>query len=52
VLMPHGSVKHLHVVARALNASSGDLEFVGAVTDLTERKQHELLLAGEKRLLE
>jgi signal transduction histidine kinase len=40
------------VVARALKDSSGGVEFVGAVTDLTERKQHELLLAGEKRLLE
>jgi PAS domain S-box-containing protein len=52
LLMPDGSVKHLHVVARALSDASGGLEFVGAVTDVTERKQHELLLAGEKRLLE
>ena len=39
LLMPDGSVKHLHVLARALQTSSGDLEFVGAVTDVTAAKQ-------------
>jgi PAS domain S-box-containing protein len=52
LVMPDRSVKHVHVVARALTAESGRIEFVGAVMDLTERKQDELLLAGEKRLLE
>jgi hypothetical protein len=37
--MPDGSVKHLHVSARALKTSSGDLEYVGAVTDVTAAKQ-------------
>src|SRR6202034_3812830 len=41
LLMPNGSVKHLHVSARALTNSSGDLEFVGAVTDLTGAKKAE-----------
>jgi signal transduction histidine kinase/ActR/RegA family two-component response regulator len=41
LLMPDGRVKHLHVLARALKASPGNLEFVGAVTDLTERKRAE-----------
>src|ERR1700723_4721775 len=41
LLMPNGSVKHLHVSARALTNSSGDLEFVGAVTDVTAAKQAE-----------
>jgi PAS domain S-box-containing protein len=36
LLMPDGSVKHLHVVV-----SSGDLEFVGVVTDVTAAKQAE-----------
>ncbi|HTF65983.1 MAG TPA: PAS domain-containing protein, partial [Edaphobacter sp.] len=36
LLMPDGSVKHVHVVA-----SSGDLEFVGVVTDVTTAKQAE-----------
>jgi PAS domain S-box-containing protein len=41
LLMPDGSVKHLYVSARALATSSGDLEFVGAVTDVTAAKQAE-----------
>jgi PAS domain-containing protein len=41
LLMPNGSVKCLHVLARALEASSDDLEFVGAVTDVTAAKQAE-----------
>ena len=41
LLMSDGSVKHLHVLARALEASSGNLEYVGAVTDVTERKRAE-----------
>jgi predicted ATPase/signal transduction histidine kinase len=38
LLMRDGSVKHIQVVARALAGESGDLEFVGAVTDITQRK--------------
>jgi signal transduction histidine kinase/ActR/RegA family two-component response regulator len=41
LLTPDGRVKHLHVLARALKTSSGNLEFVGAVTDITERKRAE-----------
>ena len=37
-LRPDGSVKYLHVLARALKSSSGDLEYVGAVTDVTAVK--------------
>ena len=39
--MPDGRVKHLHVIARASNTSTGNLEFVGAVTDVTAAKQAE-----------
>jgi PAS domain S-box-containing protein len=39
LLMPDGSVKHLHVLARAVTTSSGNIEFVGAVTDVTEQVQ-------------
>jgi PAS domain S-box-containing protein len=39
--MPDGRIKHLHVIARASNTSSGDLEFVGAVTDVTAVKHAE-----------
>jgi PAS domain S-box-containing protein len=41
LLMPDRSVRHLHVLARALETSSGSLEFVGAVTDVTAAKQAE-----------
>ena len=41
LLMPDGSVKHLHVSARVVTTSSGNLEFVGAVTDVTAAKQAE-----------
>jgi len=41
LLMPDGAVKHLHVVAHTLKDSSGNVEFVGAVTDITREKQAE-----------
>jgi len=41
LLRPDGSVKYLHVVAHALQTSSGELEFVGAVTDVTAAKHAE-----------
>jgi PAS domain S-box-containing protein len=52
LLMPDGSVKHLHVIAHAVGNNSGQVEFVGAVMDVTERKRAEALVAGEKRVLE
>jgi PAS domain S-box-containing protein len=41
LLMPDGRVKHVHAIARALQDASGNREFVGAVTDITERKTAE-----------
>jgi PAS domain S-box-containing protein len=52
LLMPDRAVKHVHVVARATKAESGAIEFVGAVMDVTEQKRAEILVAGEKKLLE
>ena len=52
LMMPDRSVKHVHVVARALSETSGAIQFLGTVMDITERKRAESLLAGEKRLLE
>ena len=37
LLMPDGSVKYLHVLARASKTSSGNLEYMGTVRDVTER---------------
>lgn len=52
LLMPDGSVKHVHVMARPSRRASGEVEFVGAVMDVTRRKRTEALIAGEKRVLE
>src|SRR5467141_3838028 len=53
LVMPDGSVKYVHVVARALSDESGGIEFVGAVTDATERKQaEEALRRSESNLAE
>jgi formate hydrogenlyase transcriptional activator len=41
LLLPDGSVKHVHALAHALQGASGDREFVGAVTDVTSIKRAE-----------
>src|SRR6195256_6513511 len=41
LLMPGGSVKHLRFMTRAMEDASGNVEFVGAVMDITERKRAE-----------
>ncbi len=41
LLMPDGSVKHVHVVAHAVTDESGSIEFIGAVMDITAVKQAE-----------
>ena len=38
LVMPSGAIKYVQVRAHALHDSSGNIEFVGAVTDITERK--------------
>ena len=39
LLMPDGTVNSIHVLARMLETASGDLEYVGAVTDVTATKK-------------
>ncbi|HEV3214813.1 MAG TPA: sigma 54-interacting transcriptional regulator [Vicinamibacterales bacterium] len=39
LLLPDQSVKHVHVVAHAVQDGSGGLEFLGAVMDVTEHRQ-------------
>jgi PAS domain S-box-containing protein len=51
LLMPDGSIKHLHVIGHTSKASSGDLEFVGAVTDVTSAKQAEMKLRESEAYL-
>jgi len=51
--MPDGTIKHVRVVAHPSKDESGRFEFVGAVTDVTERKQsEEKLRRSEAELLE
>src|SRR5882724_7894348 len=53
ILFPGGTVKYIHTVGHPVLNVFGDLvEFVGSATDITDRKRAEVLLAGEKRLLE
>jgi PAS domain S-box-containing protein len=51
LVMPDGSVKHLHVVARALSNESGSLELIGAVMDVTAAKQAEKTLREREAYL-
>jgi PAS domain S-box-containing protein len=41
LLLPDGRVKHVHALAHVLHDATGNREFVGAVTDITERKNTE-----------
>ena len=46
LLLADGRVKHVHAIAHAVQNASGNREFVGAVTDITERK------TAEEKILE
>jgi PAS domain S-box-containing protein len=51
LLLPDGRVKHVHAIAHAMQNASGSREFIGAVTDITERKAAEdKILAQEAEL--
>jgi formate hydrogenlyase transcriptional activator len=45
LLLPDGRVKHVHALAHVLQNAYGNREFVGAVTDITERKAAEIKVA-------
>lgn len=51
LLMPDGSVKHIHIVGRPFENESGPVEFVGAVSDISERKRAEEALRRSERYL-
>src|SRR3984893_10703064 len=51
LLMPDGSVKYIHVVAHADRDESGELEFVGAVMDVTAAKEAEERIRQNEREL-
>ena len=48
LLMPSGSIKHLHVSAHAVRDESGKVEFIGSVMDITEAKRAEARLRQMK----
>jgi C4-dicarboxylate-specific signal transduction histidine kinase len=45
LLMPDSSIKHLHLVAHASRTKEGQLEYIGAVQDITARRLSEEALA-------
>src|SRR6267143_703021 len=49
LLLPDGRLKHVHAIARAVQDASGNREFVGAATDITERKRAEEDLRASER---
>jgi PAS domain S-box-containing protein len=51
LLLPDDSVKYVHVVAHAVKDKAGNLEFVGAVTDITKRKTTERGLRSSEEYL-
>ncbi len=52
LLMPDGAVKHVHVVAHAERDESGEIEFVGAIMDVSDRKRAEEELRRSEALAE
>jgi len=51
LLMPNGSAKYVHAVARAERDAWGNVEFVGAVTDVTVAKETERKLRRSEAYL-
>ncbi|WP_187142963.1 PAS domain-containing protein [Terriglobus albidus] len=51
LLLDDGRVKHVYAIARAFQDASGNREFIGAVTDITERRAaEEKIRYNEKEL--
>jgi PAS domain S-box-containing protein len=52
VQLPDGSVKHVRVTARPSRDSAGNLEFVGAVTDVSKQRNAEAVIQERERELQ
>ena len=48
LLMADGRVKHVHAIAHALQDVSGNREFVGAVTDVSEQRHAEAVIREQE----
>ena len=48
LLMPDGQIKYLHIVGKAETDSTGGIEVIGAVMDITARKRTEVELQRSK----
>jgi PAS domain S-box-containing protein len=48
LLLPDGRVKHVRAIAHALQDASGNREFVGAVTDITEQRHAEAVIREQE----
>jgi PAS domain S-box-containing protein len=48
LLLPDGRVKHVNAIAHALQDASGNREFVGAVTDVTEQRHAEAVIREQE----
>ena len=46
--LPDGSVKHVRVTAHPSRDTGGDLEFVGAITDITQQRQAEAVIRTQE----
>ncbi|MBH5371195.1 PAS domain S-box protein [Bradyrhizobium glycinis] len=51
LLLPDGSVKHIHARARVTRTASGEIEFVGAATDISATKRAEQQLRRSEAYL-
>ena len=51
LLMPDGSVKYVHAMARATRDASGSVEFIGAVSDVTVARETERKLRRSEAYL-
>jgi formate hydrogenlyase transcriptional activator len=48
LLLPDGRVKHVHAIAHLLQDASGNREFVGAVTDVSEQRHAEAVIRAQE----
>jgi PAS domain S-box-containing protein len=52
LLLPDGATKHVRALAQAFQDPSGNLEFVGAVTDISEQRRAEAVIRERERELQ